>query len=182
MRGTVAGLPTPYPLAEMLPAFLQDDPFAVRLTQAFDAVLAPVISVLDCLDAYVDPRLTPEDFLPWLASWVGAADDDQGIDGRDADDRSREGVLVAASLHRLRGTVEGLRAHLRLATGADVEIEETGGTAWSLRPTDQDGAPPGLAVRLYVDDPASVRLAALEQVIDAAKPAHLPHRIEVMSR
>jgi phage tail-like protein len=178
MRGTTTDLPTPYPLAGLLPAFMQEDGFTIRLTEAFDALLAPAIAVLDCLDAYVDPRLAPEDFLPWLADWVGAADDDLW-----PDERRREGILAAVSLHQLRGTVDGLREHLRLVTGGDVEIDGTGDTTWSLRPTEDDGAaPPGLAIRVYVDEPASLRLAALELVVDAAKPAHLPHRIEVMSR
>jgi phage tail-like protein len=33
-------------------------------------VLAPVVATIDCLGAYLDPALTPEDFLRWLGGWV----------------------------------------------------------------------------------------------------------------
>lgn len=179
MRGTVADLATPYPLATLLPAYLQEDGFAVRLTQALDDVLAPVIAVLDCLDAYVDPRLTPDDFLDWLAGWVGAALDDNW------DDRLRRAqVLAAVALHRDRGTVAGIRAVLEMATGGDVEIREGGAVIWSREPTgDPAGAGvPALAITVALDDPGSVRPRGLEQIVDATKPAHLPHSIEVVQR
>ena len=123
MRSSVAGLPTPHPLGTLLPAFMQEDSFTVRLTEGLDAVLAPVMSVLDCLDAYVDPLLAPEDFLVWLADWVGAALDEHSGDGE-----RRRNVLSAAEMHRSRGTVAGLRAHLELATGGDVEVIEAVGS------------------------------------------------------
>jgi len=178
MRTTVPGLPTPHPISTLLPAFMQEDSFTVRLTDGFDAVLAPVMSVLDCLDAYVDPLLAPTDFVPWLAHWVGATLDDHGDDAH-----RRWSVLTAATMHRLRGTVAGLRDHVELATGGDVEVVEQGGTTWSLRPTDDEAAAPeGLVIRVAVDDPDAVRLAVLEELVDAVKPAHLPHTIRVISR
>ena len=77
-RGTVPGLSSPYRIAEFLPSVYQeDDPFIQRFTAGLDEVLAPVLSTLDCIDAYVDPHLTPEDFLGWLGSWVGAVVDDE---------------------------------------------------------------------------------------------------------
>jgi len=179
MRGHVPGLGTPYPIATMLPAFMQEDQFVVRLTSGLDDVVAPVISVLDCLDAYVDPRLAPDDFLDWLAAWVGAPLDDHW-----GDERRRTSVLAAASLHRMRGTPEGVRAVVALATGGDVEIVEPGGTSVSTSPTpDAAGdSADALLVRIAVDDPADVRLFALDELVTACKPAHLPHTIEVVKR
>lgn len=184
MRSGVAGLGTPYPLHQFVPAFLQEDDFVVRFTTGLDHVLAPVISVLDCLDAYVDPRLAPEDFLEWVAEWVGATLDDHW-----SEEHRRTGVLVAAEMHRLRGTVPGLRSLVALATGGEVEVGEGGAqTRWSTRPTEESaaGAGPGherrLVIRISVDDPVSIRQAALEELVRAAKPAHLPHTIEVVPR
>jgi phage tail-like protein len=178
MRSSVDGLATPYPLATLLPAFMQEDSFAVRLTTGLDDVIAPVISVLDCLDAYVDPLLAPSDFVTWLAGWVGAPLDDNWDDAL----RRRE-VLASAVLYRMRGTLEGLRAQVALATDGEVEIYEPGGTSWSLAPTEAKAGeePQELVVRVAVAQPESVRLAALEELVAAAKPAHLPHRIEVVS-
>jgi phage tail-like protein len=179
MRGTVVGLGTPHPLATMLPAYLQEDGFAVRLTQGLDDVVAPVLAVLDCLEAYVDPRLAPADFLSWLAGWVGAALDD-GWD----DDRRRIQVLAATALHRERGTVAGVRAVVRLATGGDVEVRERGGVTRSHDPTGDptDVEPPSLEITVAVDDPAAVRMRTLEELVNATKPAHVPHSIQVVTR
>jgi phage tail-like protein len=178
MRRDIEGLRTPYPLATMLPAYLQEDQLVVRVTAGLDDVLAPVVSALDCLEAYVDPRLSPEDFLTWLAAWVGATLDDHW-----SDERRRACVLAAAELHRQRGTVEGLRRLLALATGGDVTVDEVGGVTWSTRPTPRDEQPvPSLAVTVAVDDPVSVRRSVLEDLVRSAKPAHVPHTIEVVSR
>jgi phage tail-like protein len=178
MRGAIPDLPTPYPMALALPSFMQEDGFAVRLTAGLDDVIAPIVSVLDCLDSYVDPLLAPGDFVDWLADWVGAPLDEHWVD-----DVRRRSILVAVSLHRLRGTTEGLRAIVELATGGDVEVVETGGATWSQSPTEDVASDNGtLVVRLTVDDPDRVRLRALDELVAASKPAHVPHSIEVVSR
>ena len=179
MRGTVTGLGTPYPLVTLLPAYLQEDGFATRLTQGLDDVLAPAIAVLDCLEAYVDPRLAPEDFLPWLADWVGAPLDDAWTD-----QRRRLQVLAATALHRDRGTVKGLQALLELATGGEVTVREPAATSWSARPTDEaaHAEPQVLGITIAVDDPTTLRERVLEELVRAAKPAHLPHSIQVVKR
>jgi phage tail-like protein len=180
MRADIPGLRTPYPLSTLVPAYLQEDDFVVRMTTGLDDVVAPVIAVLDCLDAYVDPLLAPPDFVTWLGSWVGAPLDDNW-----PDDRRRWSVLAACELHRLRGTVPGLRALVSLATGGEVTVTEPGGVERSASPTTADQVPAReqtLVVRAEVDDPTSVRRAALEELVDAAKPAHVPHVIEVVPR
>lgn len=173
----VAGLPSPHPLGRSLPAVYQEDDFAQSLLRALDEVLAPVISTIDNLDAYLDPRLAPDDFVTWLAGWVGIAGDDSW----DAD-RRREAVASAAELYRLRGTAAGLARQIEIHTGGTVEITENGGTAWSI---DAGGEIPGSAkplvvVRVVVDDPDSVDRARLNALIAAAKPAHVEHRFEVV--
>lgn len=184
MRGTVAGLPTPYPLLTLLPAVYQEeDPFIGRFTAGLDDVLAPVISTLDCLEAYVDPMLAPEDFLAWVAEWVGVS-----LNENAPLSLHRSTVARAAELHRLRGTVRGLRTMLELLTGGDVQIDESGGTAWSQRPgTAAPGHPdPWLRVRVQVpaDTPWSLPAlrSAVEAAVASAKPAHVQHSVEVTSR
>lgn len=178
MRGSVPGLPTPYPLGSMLPAYLQEDQFAMRWVAGFDDALAPVISVLDCIDAYVDPYLAPDDFPPWLAEWVGAMQDETW-----PGERQRRAIATAVTLHRGRGTVGGLRAQLELATGGRVEIAGGGAVTWSRTPDDSfpPQVTPGLHIRVHVPDPSSVSMAALDALVDTVKPAHLPHTIEVAS-
>jgi phage tail-like protein len=178
MRRDVPGLGTPYPLATLVPGVLQEDDFLVRLTAGLDDVLAPAIGVLDCIDAYVDPLLAPPDFVDWLAEWVGAPLDDHWSEAR-----RRQSVLAAASLHRRRGTTRGLIELVELATGGSVEVVEPGSTSWSSSPTGEPTAGGcELVVRVTVDEPDTVRLAALDELVEGAKPAHLPHRIEAVRR
>jgi phage tail-like protein len=181
MRGTVAGLPTPYPLASLLPAIYQeDDAFIVRFTTGLDEVLAPVIATLDCLDAYLDPMLAPDDFLTWIAGWVGVALDENAPAAL-----HRSAVAQAAELHRQRGTVAGLRTALELLTGSEVEVRESGGVTWSQRPgTVAVGEPDSwlrVSVRMAPDtswSPSALR-TAVEAAVEAAKPAHVQHSVEV---
>src|SRR5690606_11870615 len=163
MRRTVEGLRTPYPLVGFVPAFMQEDDLLVRLTSGLDEVLAPVVSVLDCLDSYVDPMLAPSDFLDWLGDWVGAPLDDNW-----SDSRRRRAVLSAATLHALRGTVPGLRRLVELATGGEVMLAEPGGISISHQPTSEADAPMEsheIVVRVAVDDPAQIRLSALDELV-----------------
>jgi phage tail-like protein len=178
MRGTIDGLRSPHPLALGLPAVYQEeDPFTIRLTEAFDDVLAPVFSTLDNLPAYFDPSLTPPDFLGWLASWVALELDETWDLGR-----RRRAVKTGVDLLRRRGTAVGLADELRLATGAEVEVLENGGTAWSLDPgSPMVGTPdPALLVRIVTPDAGAVDLDRVERIISAGKPAHVPHKVEVV--
>jgi len=154
-----------------------EDGFVQRLTGALDGVLAPVFSSLDNLNAYVDPELAPEDFLQWLGGWVGVA-----LDESWPLERRRSLVAAATDLYRVRGTARGLAAHLRLLTGAEVEIEETGGTAWS---TAADPQPPGspnfaMVVRLRSSQLSKADLPRLDALVAASKPAHVVHRVELV--
>jgi phage tail-like protein len=178
MRGAVPGLASAFPIADTLPALYQEDDLARRLTAAFDDVLAPAISTIDNLGAYLDPALTPDDFLEWLGGWVAAL-----LDETWPMERRRAFVAQAADLHRRRGTVAGLVDHIRVFTDGDVEIREGGGVAWSAT----SGAPlPGSAarslhVRVTVARSAEVDAARLDALVAAAKPAHLGHTVEVVA-
>jgi phage tail-like protein len=178
VRGLVPELTAAYPLASQLPAVYQEDGFLQRFTSAFDATLAPVVSTLDDLSAYVDPRLTPPDFLSWLAGWVGA--ETEGITSLS---RRRDAVARAVRLHRRRGTLVGIQERLELAIDGEVEVTDSGGAAWSALP---DGELPGteafsLLVRVRVKDVAAVDMRHLEAVVSDAKPAHVSHAIEVLA-
>jgi phage tail-like protein len=182
MRGTLAldDLASPHPLATLLPGLYQDDDLAVRFTSALDAVLAPVLGVLDSGDAYVDPRLAPLDFVHWLAQWVGA-----DLDASWPEHRQRALVANAADLYAWRGTVRGLSELIKITTGVAPEIVETGGVTWTGSPPPA-GQLPGSAgaaivVRVRVRKGASIDPARLDRLVAAAKPAHVAHRVEVVT-
>jgi phage tail-like protein len=178
-RGHVAGMASPSPMGPTMPGLYQDDEFSQRFISAFDEVLAPVMSTIDNFSAYLDPALTPEDFLDWLAGWVGVL-----LDETWPIERRRAFVAIASQLYKTRGTAAGLAAQVRLFTAGDVSIEESGGSAWS--PT-ADAEAPGTAdfsVTVKVTPPAKAKIEAarLNALVAAAKPAHVKHSVEIVAR
>jgi phage tail-like protein len=170
-RRLLPGLESPQPIGALLPALYQEDDFAQRLTTALDEVLAPVLVTLDCLDAYFDPLLAPDDFLDWLAGWVGVV-----LDEAWPLQRQRELVSEMVQLYQRRGTVSALRELLRIYTGAEPEISDNGGVAWSREPgADVPGSDAPFLVVRAGESPAHAR--RLEAIVAAAKPAHVPHRV-----
>lgn len=180
MRGTIEELATPHPLGFLLPAMYHDNDIAQRFTGALDVVLAPVLATLDSSDAYVDPRLAPLDFVEWLADWVGVE-----LDASWPEERQRALVARAADLFAWRGTVRGVAEAVAIYTGVVPEILETGATAWTGTPPptgELPGSPAGqLVVRVRVAPGAaeSIDLGRLDRLVEAAKPAHIAHRVEV---
>jgi len=177
MRALVPGLRSPHPLGPVLPAIYQDDDFAQRLLDGLDAVVAPIYNTLDSFDAYLDPWLAPDDFLAWLAGWVGIALDESWDEAR-----RRTIVARAVELYRMRGTAVGLAGQVEIQTGGSVEIQENGATAWSV---DAGGEMPGspdplVLVRVTVPDPKGIDAVKLDALVAAAKPAHIMHRIEIV--
>jgi phage tail-like protein len=169
MRAAVPGLPSPHPLTERLPAVFQEDEFTLRFVSAFDDLLAPVFATLDCFDAYLDPSLAPPDLLAWLATWVAL----------DLDEPGRDLVRHAVTLHRWRGTRRGLVERVRLLTGGEVEVADTGGCSWSNEPgTPIRGEdPPRVDVTVRASGP--VDLPRLRAAVAAAVPAHVTTTVEV---
>ena len=169
-RGHVPGLVSPHPLIELLPALLQDDDVTRRWVAGLDDVLAPIHSTLDNLEAYVDPRTAPEDWLSWLSQWVGlppAAD----LDAR----HRRRAVASAGDLLALRGTAQGLRDLVAATLDCTVEVDDNGGATWSAAP---GGELPGSAdawvrVRVVeVPDGVEISAATLQAIVADAVPAH----------
>lgn len=186
-RGTIPGLSSPVRLGEALPGLFQDDEInrrtgrvqpnlSQRFTAAFDELLAPIFSSLDNVDAYLDPTLAPPDFLDWLAGWVGVE-----LDENWTLERRRALVRRAVELYRWRGTARGLAAAVAVYTGAEPEVVDTGGVAWSTGP---EGPLPGsgdprVVVRLAAEDAAAIDRSRLERLVALAKPAHVIAEIEV---
>ncbi|GAB3425600.1 phage tail protein [Flindersiella endophytica] len=175
-RGLVPGLSSPHNLIEALPGIYQEQDFTERFVSAFDEALAPVYATLDNLDSYFDPKLTPPDFLAWLGSWIGMVEAyTPTVELR------RRLVARAAELHKWQGTLACVRELIRLATGLDPEVIESGGTRWSPQPNcPPPGDPrPSLIVRLRVPAERAIDPRRLDALIRASKPAHIPHRLDI---
>jgi len=176
MRATIPGLASPHPIGHTLPALYLDDEFTQRFTAGLDEVIAPVFAVLDNLPAYLDPMTAPIDFVDYLADWVGAVRPD-GMD----ESHWRAMVAESAALYRGRGTVTGIADQLRYTTGYDLEIEDSGGTAWSARSGGGiPGSPtPSLEVHIHAADPATVDVRRVESLVAELVPAHVAARVIV---
>lgn len=177
-RGALDGLRSAHPLGRALPAVYADDDLAQRFVTGLDAMLAPVFTVLDCLEAYFDPALAPADFVDWLADWVGAE-----LGGGEPVEVRRHAVATATALHRRRGTRQGLAEAVRLCFGVAPSITESGGAAWSPRPLGPFPGVPRAALHVTVrlPDPAPGDRHRLAAVVAAARPAHLPFTTEVLA-
>jgi phage tail-like protein len=162
----------------LLPGLFQEDGFSLRLCAGLDEVLAPAVVTLDCVEAYLDPSLTPSDFLDWLAGWVGMS-----LDQNWSEEKRRALVQRAAELYRWQGTARGIAEHVRLYAGIEPEITDTGGAAWSATP---GGSLPGhsepqVHVRVVLDGADDTDERHLDAIVAAAKPAHVAHRVEVVA-
>ncbi|WP_432043431.1 phage tail protein [Streptomyces cadmiisoli] len=177
MRAAVDGLGSPYSLVDLLPAVYQEDPFTVRLTAGWDTVIAPVISTLDCLDAYLDPRLAPEDVLAWLAERLGTQ-----LDEKWPEARKRAATAGALPGHRDRGTVGGVRERIALATGGTVQLVDSGGVFTSRTPGTPfpPDLPSAVEVRVTVRSDEETGFVDLDSLTQQCMPAHVPYRTEVV--
>ena len=177
-RGVVDGLLNPRPFIHELPSLLQEDPFCDRLTRGFDSVVAPIYSALDCWDSYLDADLAPDDFIDWLASWVGVE-----IDEHWPLERRRRLIKEIVVLYRIRGTSAGLASHVNLYAGVTPEILENGGCLWSQEANTPlpGSADAHLTVRLRVPDPDAINRATIERIVAASRPAHLAVSVEVLT-
>src|SRR5438128_8011837 len=112
------------PWVNFLPGIYQDsDEENADFLQRFLLISAHLTSGieerLEYLHEFFDSRLTPEKFLPWLASWLAMP----LLEGWDEEKR-REIIQRVPELYRLRGTARGLKLALRLFADVKAEIHE----------------------------------------------------------
>ena len=176
-RGLVPDLGVRTPIGRTLPALYHEDEFVQRWCEGLDEVLAPTPSTLDNLWAYLDPRLAPEDFVEWLAGWMGVE-----LDQTWPLERRRELVARAAEVYRGRGTAASLAALVELYVGVRPTVIEGGAAAWSITPgSDLPGTADSEIVAQLEAPAGGVDAARLDRLVRANKPAHLAHRIEVQA-
>lgn len=117
---------------QYLPVVLQSDDFLGRFLLAFEKILSGLESsnsqpntidsnssnslgleeIIDKVHLYFDPSKTPDEFLPWLASWVAVSlRQDWSLTAK------REFISKIVPLYRLRGTKAGLEQMLKIFLG-----------------------------------------------------------------
>jgi hypothetical protein len=194
-----------YRISGPVPALFHEDPLFLDLSAAFDELLSPMVTAVDCFAAYLDPWLAPDDFLGWLGGLVGVCGQvpdaggwppDGGGDasapgpgGAAAGPRRQRRALIAGAVraYRARGTAGGLRAVVAAATcvpAGQVGVAESGAVAWSDTPGAAAVPPFDPVVKITVAVPpgrdracvaASARAAA-----ELALPVFSQLRIEVV--
>ncbi len=100
-----------------LPAVYREDPHSASFLERYLANVEGLFTVTEQTVAFaqtlLDSRTAPPEALPWLAGWLGAALDEGWEDAR-----KRLLIDHAELLFRWRGTPQGIRAAIRLATEA----------------------------------------------------------------
>jgi phage tail-like protein len=179
--------------------------FLDRFLGNFEGVLTGIEDRIAHAYLATDPRTAPPEALEWLSEWIGFTFD-AGVPA----ERRREMLRAAPELARRRGTTDGLRLALELATGGAV----SGGEVvvledWKLRRTfatilgadladEEDPLTAGLAVsgNSYVGDTlflgdewrreflalydAELALSPYEQAVVNAFFERMAHRVTVL--
>jgi phage tail-like protein len=162
----------------------EESSFLGRYLLIFETILDSVDSTISQLPAYFAPDTAPDDFLPWLASWVGLV-----IDEGWPAERRRAVLARAMELHRRRGTIRGLTEHLQLYTGLTPKIVE-GGSGFKLGANSRLGHQLMLgsgdrwnhfSVVFTTDDPEAFDRNRTDRVIAAHCPAHCTYSLFVTS-
>ena len=157
---------------EHLPGIYQESDFLGRFLLIFEHIFSPVERTAGSTWAYFDAGLTPDEFLPWLGSWIGLL-----LDARMPAENKREVIRAAPELYRWRGTKRGLRAFLKLFTGIEPEIvEPTLAEIASNRSLAYR-----FTVRFVVPRGQELARSYVETLVEAEKPAFAACAIEIVS-
>lgn len=165
-----------------LPGLYSKDEFMGRFLLIFESILSPIERTVDNIPLYLDPLLTNEQMLPWLASWI-----DLTLDPSWPLRRRRELVKSAVELYRWRGTRRGLSEYLRIYTGKTPEIIEhipgpPLGPDFKLGPSARLGSSGGgfhFTVTVEADDPPDFDTEKIRTIIDSQKPAHTVYTLRI---
>jgi phage tail-like protein len=167
-----------------LPAIYSENEFMGRFLMLFQSVLDPIEGMVDNAASYFDPATTPEEVLPWLASWVSLVLDESWPLAQ-----RRRLTGAAVELFAWRGTHWGLTEYLRIYTGAEPEISEdfggipVGEQSWlGWNTALGDGNPFTFTVTLRVDNPATVNVLHVKDIIEAQKPAHAAYALRLVGK
>ena len=169
---------------QYLPSIYSESEFMGRFLMIFESVLGPLESMVDNITHYLDPRTTPEELLPWLASWVNLV-----LDESWPIERRRELVHSAVQLFQWRGTRRGMREYLRVYAGVEPEIVEGFGgiplgenTRLGWNTVLGSSMHHTFTVTLEVEDPKSVNVDHVKTIIEAEKPAHAGYKLQIVKR
>ncbi len=142
---------------QYLPAVYSDDPFLGRFLLLFESVYTPDEWIVDNFDLYLDPKLTPVEWLRWLGGWV-----DIFVPPTLPEERQRAIVKELPQLFMGRGSKGSLARHLELAFGVEPKIEEPNDKPYTFT----------VKLKLGKDGNTSANRGIATQIIESQRPAH----------
>ncbi|CAN5613766.1 phage tail protein [soil metagenome] len=110
-------------LVNQLPGTMSSQDFFARFVAIFQELGSSLLENADDVEHVVDVSVAAPELVRWLGSWLGVGTLDPSMEEM----LQRRIVGSAARNLTWRGTAHGLRSHLELITGTEVEIEEGGG-------------------------------------------------------
>lgn len=171
-RRLVPGLQSPFPMINYTSSMLADDPIAQKICASLDEVLAPIISVLDCYDSYLDVNIAPLDFVRYMSTWI-LVHPETGWD----EHAVRRSLANAIRFYEFRGTARGVRDFLSVVFNVDVAVEDSGSVTTSQDWTDPSTWPtpeaPSVHITISGREGASTDMDLVHMVMGAAVPAHV---------
>ncbi len=110
-------------MLNQLPVGMLESDFFVRFVSIFQEVGGRLLEDADVIDHLAEVSVTPPAMLPYLASWIGV----QSVDASLSEDLQR--ILVASSAKALawRGTRRGITSYLKMLSGSEARVEDSGG-------------------------------------------------------
>jgi phage tail-like protein len=166
-------LRSPHWMVNQLPVGMTDADFFVRFVSIFQEVGRTLLEDADNIDNVVDVTVAPDAVVRWMGSWIGTESIDPSLD----DELQRRIVAGAAASLTWRGTTNGLRRFLELASAGPAEVSDGGGV-W------RDGeAPADTAwVRMRVDSTGWLPEADFVELVRDEVPAHVRAELYVGDR
>jgi phage tail-like protein len=157
---------------------LAEDPVVQLLLGALDEVLAPIISVLDCYDAYLDPRLAPLDFVDYMSSWLLVSQAEYWTE-----ETRRASLTSTTPRSRWRGTARSFEGRINSLFGISILVTDSGKVIANSQFTDPDlwekPVSPAVLVSVPKDSDAIASLEMIHEALQAVLPAHVAMEIRV---
>lgn len=138
-----------------------DDNFLSHYLAIFEAILFPIEWQIDNFDLFLDPKTSPQAFLPWLAKWF-----DIIFDPTWSEAQRRLFLGEASRIHARQGTRWALSRLVEIYTGQKPEITDTGKNLAAFT----------FEVKLPFGSLKYPR-AVIEKMIDQSKPVHTSYTL-----
>lgn len=172
-------------IAHLLPEIFQrtlrpGNPLSALL-EVMEKLHEPSDQILRNICAVFNPRLTPDEFVAFLAGWVNLEwlfDDLADRTDKSPESsftpglgRLRELVSAATELAHWRGTARGLLLFLETATGAHgFEINE--------QVVAPDGRPAPYHVQILVPEAGASHRSLIQRIVEFEKPAYVTYELK----